>query len=64
MAENCTDEQMVVRRLAQEAKRTIRELSGFDVKLGLPGLVGDAVDRLYEEGRACLAGSERPGVPL
>lgn len=35
-----------------------------DVKLGLPGLVGDAVDRLYEEGRAWLDGSERPGVPL
>lgn len=144
VAENCADEQMVVRRLAvQEAKRTICELienwvpwrdagdwerfdcigrfydffeqregrwgivrrqpiyekdrmiavrpgetvkldadmlarfpvgcrhlgylqarSGFDVKLGLPGLVGDAVDRLYEEGRAWLGGSERPGVPL
>jgi hypothetical protein len=38
--------------------------AGFDVKLGLPGLVGDAVDRLYEEGRASVAGSERPRVPL
>lgn len=38
--------------------------NGFDVRPGLPGLVGEAVDRLYEEGRAWLAGSERPGVPL
>jgi hypothetical protein len=38
--------------------------SGFDVKVGLPGLAGDAVDVLYEEGRAWLAGSERPGIPL
>jgi hypothetical protein len=33
------------------------------VKLGLPGLVGEAVDRLYGEGAAWLAGSERPAVP-
>jgi hypothetical protein len=38
--------------------------NGFDVKLGLPGLVGDAVARLYEEGRAWLAGSELPGSEL
>jgi hypothetical protein len=37
---------------------------GFDVKGNLPGLRGDAVDTLYAEGRAWLAGSERPGVPL
>ena len=36
---------------------------GFDVKNGLPGLTGDAVDRLYQEGAAWLGGSERPGVP-
>ncbi len=36
---------------------------GFDVKDGLPGLRGPAVERLYEEGRAWLAGSERPGTP-
>ena len=37
---------------------------GFDVKTNLPGLRGDAVARLYEEGRAWLAGSSRPGTPL
>jgi hypothetical protein len=36
---------------------------GFDVKPGLPGLRGEAVERLYAEGRAWLAGSERPGAP-
>ena len=37
---------------------------GFDVKANLPGLRGAAVETLYAEGRAWLAGSERPGVPL
>ena len=37
--------------------------NGFSVKLGLPGLKGPAVERLYAEGRAWLAGSERPGDP-
>jgi hypothetical protein len=37
---------------------------GFSVKTELPGLRGDAVERLYAEGRAWLAGSERPGTPL
>ena len=37
---------------------------GFDVKGNLPGLRGDAVQKLYAEGRAWLAGSARPGVPL
>jgi SnoaL-like domain len=37
---------------------------GFDVKAHLPGLRGAAVERLYEEGRAWLAGSARPGAPL
>ena len=37
---------------------------GFDVKGNLPGLRGAAVETLYAEGRAWLAGSERPGVPL
>ncbi len=37
---------------------------GFDVKSGLPGLRGPAVSTLYDEGRAWLAGSERPGTPL
>ena len=38
--------------------------NGFTVKDGLPGLRGSAVEKLYEEGRAWLAGSEKPGVPL
>ena len=37
---------------------------GFDVKSSLPGLRGPAVENLYAEGRAWLAGSERPGTPL
>jgi hypothetical protein len=36
---------------------------GFTVKLGLPGLTGEAVGRLYAEGAAWLAGSPRPGEP-
>ena len=37
---------------------------GFAVKPHLPGLRGEMVERLYAEGRAWLAGSSRPGVPL
>jgi hypothetical protein len=37
---------------------------GFAVKDNLPGLRGAAVEKLYEEGRAWLAGSARPGEPL
>jgi hypothetical protein len=37
---------------------------GFDVRSGLPGLRGEAVETLYAEGRAWLDGSERPGIPL
>jgi hypothetical protein len=37
---------------------------GFAVKDNLPGLRGSAVQKLYEEGRAWLAGSAQPGVPL
>jgi hypothetical protein len=37
---------------------------GFTVKQGLPGLRGDAVQALYAEGTAWLAGSPRPGTPL
>lgn len=37
---------------------------GFKVKSNLPGLRGAAVEQLYSEGRAWLAGSERPGEPL
>jgi len=38
--------------------------NGFAVKDGLPGLRGPAVERLYAEGEAWLAGSPRPGEPL
>jgi hypothetical protein len=37
---------------------------GFSIKTQLPGLRGEAVERLYAEGRAWLGGSERPGTPL
>ena len=35
----------------------------FTVKLDLPGLRGPAVEKLYAEGIAWLAGSEKPGQP-
>jgi hypothetical protein len=34
---------------------------GFTVKTDLPGLRGAAVEKLYEEGKAWLAGSAKPG---
>jgi hypothetical protein len=38
---------------------------GYEVKRsGLPGLRGPEVERLYEEGRAWLAGSASPGTPV
>jgi hypothetical protein len=37
--------------------------AGFTVKKGLPGLKGEAVQRLYAEGKAWLEGSPTPGVP-
>ena len=37
---------------------------GFNVKENLPGLRGPVVETLYAEGRAWLAGSQRPGEPL
>jgi len=36
---------------------------GFTIKQGLPGLRGEAVQRLYAEGAGWLAGSPRPGHP-
>jgi len=42
----------------------LQSKNGFDVKIGLPGLRGPAIETLYREGREWLAGSERPGVPL
>ena len=38
--------------------------NGFTVKDGLPGLRGEAVERLYAEGREWLNGSVRPGNPI
>lgn len=38
--------------------------NGFNVKAGLPGLRGPAVEKLYDEGRAWLEGSGKPGEPL
>ena len=38
--------------------------NGFTVKGDLPGLRGKAVETLYAEGRAWLAGSPKPGTPL
>jgi hypothetical protein len=38
--------------------------AGFDVRLGLPGLRGPEVAKLYAEGAAWLAGSAKPGIPL
>jgi hypothetical protein len=37
---------------------------GFDVKEALPGVRGAAVDKLYAEGKAWLAGAATPGEPL
>jgi hypothetical protein len=36
---------------------------GFTIKSGLPGLRNESVQQLYAEGRAWLAGSEKPGTP-
>jgi hypothetical protein len=38
--------------------------AGFKVRLGLPGLRGPEVEKLYAEGRAWLEGSAQPGEPL
>jgi hypothetical protein len=38
--------------------------AGFNVKLGLPGVRGPEVAKLYAEGAAWLRGSAKPGTPL
>jgi hypothetical protein len=38
--------------------------AGFDVRLGLPGLRGPEVAKLYAEGKAWLEGAPNPGEPL
>jgi hypothetical protein len=40
----------------------LQSKNGFAIKQGLPGLRGDAVQTLYAEGAAWLAGSATPGV--
>jgi hypothetical protein len=42
----------------------LQHRNGFKVKIGLPGLRGPAVEKLYAEGKAWLAGSATPGEPL
>jgi hypothetical protein len=42
----------------------LQSSNGFNVKQGLPGLRGAAVEKLYAEGKAWLAGSSTPGTPL
>ena len=42
----------------------LQSKNGFTVKGNLPGLRGQAVETLYAEGRAWLAGSPQPGIPL
>lgn len=42
----------------------LQSKNGFQVRAGLPGLRGPAVEKLYAEGKAWLEGSVRPGEPL
>jgi SnoaL-like domain len=42
----------------------LQSKNGFKIKDGLPSLRGPAVEKLYAEGRAWLAGSAKPGDPL
>jgi len=42
----------------------LQHRNGFTVKIGLPGLHGPEVQKLYAEGKAWLAGSAKPGEPL
>jgi hypothetical protein len=41
----------------------LQSIVGYPVKQGLPGVRGAAVEQLYAEGKAWLAGSPEPGVP-
>ena len=42
----------------------LQSKNGFAVKDGLPGSRGPEVEKLYDEGKAWLDGSKRPGEPL
>jgi hypothetical protein len=44
--------------------RYFQTKAGFTVKIGLPGLTGEAVTRLYDEGAKWLGGSPAPGMFL
>jgi hypothetical protein len=42
----------------------VQAKNGYTIKAGLPGLRGPAVEQLYAEGKAWLAGSTQPGELL
>jgi hypothetical protein len=42
----------------------LQSSNGFNVRTGLPGLRGAAVQKLYAEGEAWLAGAPTPGEPI
>ena len=42
----------------------LQSKNGFQVKLGLPGLRGAAIEKLYAEGKGWLAGVSTPGETL
>jgi hypothetical protein len=42
----------------------LQSQAGFAVARGLPGVKGEAVETLYAEGAAWLAGCDAPGIPL
>jgi hypothetical protein len=42
----------------------LQSSNGFNVRTGLPGLRGPAVEKLYAEGKAWLAGAPTPGEPI
>ncbi len=42
----------------------VQAKNGYTIKAGLPGLRGPAVEQLYAEGKAWLAGSAQPGELL
>ena len=41
----------------------LQHKNGFKVRIGLPGLRGPEVQKVYAEGKAWLAGSDKPGEP-
>jgi hypothetical protein len=42
----------------------LQQRNGFKVKMGLPGLRGPEVQKVYAEGKAWLSGAPTPGEPL